>query len=242
LTRVVAIVQARMGSTRLPGKVLRQLAGRPMVLHVAERADRIVGVDDVVVATPDGDEDAPLRQLLDEHGIASSTGPTDDVLARYAIAARASAADVVVRITADCPLLSPAVAGRVVAAFLEGGCDYASNTIERSWPRGMDTEVLSRETLETLDSTALAPFEREHVTPGAWQHPERFRIRSVRNGVDLSSYRLTVDTDADFRLVEAIFETLGRDDAELDEVIALLARRPDLVAINTGIEQKGLHP
>ncbi len=229
-----------MGSTRLPGKVLRPLAGRPMVLHVADRAARIPGVDGVVVATPDGDEDAPLRAALEAAGVPTVAGPTDDVLRRFAIAARATEADVVVRITADCPLLSPAVSGLVVAAFLAGGCDYASNTLERTWPRGMDTEVLSRETLDALDGTATAPFEREHVTPGAWQHPERFALRSVRGTTDRSDLRLTVDTDADFRLVEAILAALGRDDAELEDVLALLARRPELRALNAAVVQKEL--
>ena len=229
-----------MGSTRLPGKVLRPLAGRPMVLHVVERAMRIPGVDAVVVATPEGPDDEPLRAVLGASGIATSQGPLDDVLRRFAVTAAAAEADIIVRVTADCPLLSPAVAGRVVSAFLEGECDYASNTLERSWPRGMDTEVLSRATLDRLDASATEPYEREHVTPAAWQHPERFRLRSVRNDVDLSNVRLTVDTAEDLRLVETIFETLGRDDVELDEVLALLAHRPDLAAMNAGVAQKEL--
>ena len=230
-----------MGSTRLPGKVLRPLAGKPMVLHVAARAARIPGVEAVFVATPDGAVDAPLREALVRGGVATVAGPTDDVLRRYAIAARIAEADAIVRITADCPLLSPAVSGQVVTRFLEGDVDYASNTLERSWPRGMDTEVLSRETLEALDASATQPHEREHVTPGAWQHPERFRLASVRHAHDLSEVRLTVDTDTDFRLVEAVFEALGRVDVELDEVLDLLARRPDIAALNAGVAQKGLH-
>jgi spore coat polysaccharide biosynthesis protein SpsF len=239
VTRVVAIVQARMGSTRLPGKVLRPLAGRPMVLHVVERARRIPGVDDVVVATPEGAVDEPLRAVLAENGITATQGSLDDVLRRYAMAADEASADVVVRITSDCPLLSPAASGLVVAVFLEGGADYASNTLERTWPRGLDTEVLSRELLDTLDASATEPYEREHVTPAAWQHPERFRLRSVRSDRDLSGLRLTVDTAEDFQLVEAIFDALG-DDAELDDVVALLERRPDLVAVNAGVAQKAL--
>jgi spore coat polysaccharide biosynthesis protein SpsF (cytidylyltransferase family) len=241
LARVVAIVQARMGSTRLPGKVLRPLGGIPMVLHVVRRAARIPGVEAVVVATPDGVEDAPLRAALDEHEVANTAGPADDVLRRYAMAARLASADVVVRITADCPLLSPSVSGGVVDAFLRGDCDYASNTLERSWPRGLDTEILSRETLETVDATATERFEREHVTPAVWQHPERFRLCSVRNDEDLSAIRLTVDTEADFRFIEAILAALPRDDADLDDVLALLAERPELAAINAGVAQKDLH-
>ncbi|HEX3265836.1 MAG TPA: glycosyltransferase family protein [Candidatus Limnocylindrales bacterium] len=240
MPRVVAIVQARMGSTRLPGKVLLPLAGRPMVLHVAERAARIPGVDGVLVATPDGPDDAPLQDVLGANGIDWVSGPSDDVLRRYAIAAAAADADVVVRITSDCPLLSPVVSGRVVAAFLEGGADYASNTLQRTWPRGMDTEVLGREALDAVDAAATEPFEREHVTPAIWQHPERFRLRSVRGSEDLSQLRLTVDTAEDFQLVETVFETLGRDDVELDEVLGLLRRRPDLAALNAGVAQKEL--
>ncbi len=230
-----------MGSTRLPGKVLRPLAGKAMVLRVAARAARLPGVDAVVVATPDGREDEPLRATLTAAGVMVVGGPADDVLRRYAIAARAADADAIVRITADCPLLSPRVSGRVLAAFLEGDLDYASNTLERTWPRGLDTEVLSRATLETLDATASEPYEREHVTPGAWQHPERFRLGSVRNDEDLSAVRLTVDTDEDFRLVEAIFRAFDRDDVELEEVLDLLARRPDMAAIIAAVTQKGLH-
>jgi spore coat polysaccharide biosynthesis protein SpsF len=211
-----------------------------MVLHVVDRARRIPGVDAVVVATPEGDEGAPLREVLEGHGITATAGPTDDVLRRYAIAAEAAEADVVVRITADCPLLSPAVSGRVVAAFLEGGCDYASNTLERTWPRGMDTEVLSRRVLDAIDASATEPFEREHVTPAVWQHPERFRLRSVRAAVDRSDVRLTVDTIEDFALVEALFAAFGRDDVEVEEVLELLGRRPDIGAINAGVAQKEL--
>lgn len=229
-----------MGSTRLPGKVLLPLAGRPMVLHVADRAARIPGVDAVVVATPDGSEDAPLRDLLDANGIAWAVGPSEDVLRRYAVAAASADADVVVRITSDCPLLSPAVAGRVVGAFLEGGADYASNTLDRTWPRGLDTEVLARAALDAVDATATEPYEREHVTPAIWQHPERFRLRSVRNAEDLSRVRLTVDTPEDLALVEAVFEAIGRDDVELDEVLDLLAQRPELAAINAAVAQKEL--
>jgi spore coat polysaccharide biosynthesis protein SpsF len=208
---------------------------------VAARATRIPGVEAVVVATPDGPDDAPLRAALEADGVAVAAGPTDDVLRRYMLAARSAAADVIVRVTADCPLLSPEVSGRVVARFLEGDVDYASNTLERTWPRGLDTEVLSRATLEALDASASERYEREHVTPAAWQHPERFRLGSVRNDVDLSDLRLTVDTDDDLRLVEAILEALGRDDVELDEVLDLLAHRPDIAAINAGVTQKGLH-
>ena len=131
-------------------------------------------------------------------------------------------------------------AGRVVGAFLEGGADYASNTLDRTWPRGLDTEVLARAALDAVDATATEPYEREHVTPAIWQHPERFRLRSVRNAEDLSRVRLTVDTPEDLALVEAVFEAIGRDDVELDEVLDLLAQRPELAAINAAVAKTEL--
>jgi spore coat polysaccharide biosynthesis protein SpsF len=239
MARVVAIVQARVGSTRLPGKVLRELAGRPMVLQVVERARRIADVDEVLVAIPDLAEDDVLAQTLEHVAIPFVRGPGDDVLHRYTLASAAAAADVVVRITADCPLLSPTVSGRVVDAFLERRPDYASNTLERTWPRGLDTEVVLRSTLEGLDADPRSVAEREHVTAAIWQHPERYRLWSVRGEQDLSALRWTVDTEDDFRLIEEIYRELGdRDGFDIGDILALLERRPELRTWNAHVEQK----
>lgn len=240
--RTVAIVQARMGSTRLPGKVLRPLAGRPMVERVLERARRIAGVAEVVLATTVLAEDDPLAAYVGRAlGANVVRGPVDDVLARYVGAAASARAEAIVRITADCPLLSPVVSGHVVARFLDaaGALDYVSNVVRRTYPRGLDTEILSREALERAHREAVEPADREHVTRYVYRHPERFRIGSVEAERDLSAYRWTVDTPEDLALAERLYDELGpRADFEVDDVLAALARHPEWAELNRGLAQK----
>jgi spore coat polysaccharide biosynthesis protein SpsF len=235
--RVVAIIQARMGSTRLPGKVLRPLAGRPMVQHVIDRARRAPGIAEVVIATSTLPEEEPLVAALAPLGVQVVRGSPDDVLARYAAAAEASRAEVIVRITSDCPLLSPEVTGRVVTAFQAGGCDYASNCQRRTFPRGLDTEAFSRAALDAAFAEATAQPEREHVTPFIWRRPERFRLRDVTDPVDRSHLRWTVDTPDDLTLAEAFYGELAVD-FEYSDALAAIARHPDWATRNTHIAQK----
>lgn len=238
--RTVVVVQARMGSTRLPGKVLETIAGRPMIAHVLERARRIDDVDEVVVAMPDLDEEDPLSAAVIALGARVVRGSADDVLARYLVAVDATGADAVVRVTADCPLLSPAVSSSVVAAFREGGWDYASNTLERTWPRGLDTEVVAADALRVAANEASVSADREHVTPFIWRRPHRFRLRSVRAAVDRSGLRWTVDVPRDLEFVRAVHEELGPAPFDADDVLALVERRPDVARINADVKQKRL--
>lgn len=235
--RTVVVVQARMGSTRLPGKVLLDIAGRPMVEHVLERAAAIPGVAEVVLATSTNPEDDALAERC--RGVRVHRGSAEDVLARFAGAARAARAEAVVRITADCPMLCPEISGRVVARLHAGGCDYVSNVVERTYPRGLDTECLGMDVLETAEREATAQRDREHVTIFVWSQPQRFRVAGVADAVDRSAWRWTVDTAADLALARAIHEALPRGFAYAD-ICALLQRRPELATINAGIEQKPL--
>lgn len=238
---VLAIIQARMGSTRLPGKVLLPLGGVPMVLQVAHRAARIAGVDDVVIATSTLPEDNALAICAVEAGVACFRGDQYDVLDRYYRCALERRASVVVRITADCPLLSPAVSSRVVAAFLGGGCDYASNCGSRTYPRGLDTEVISFDALGVAWREAVAPPDREHVTAFIEMRPERFRLRNVADpdAADHSALRWTVDEPADYDLVRLIYDAFpGRADFEYDEVLALLELHRDWATLNRDVHQK----
>ena len=211
------------------------LAGRAMVLHVLDRAMRIGGVDDVVAAIPDLAEDDRLAEAIESEGYMVSRGPSEDVLARYVVAAERSKAQVAIRLTADCPMLSPRVSGRVLDAFVD--CDYASNTVVRSYPRGLDTEVLSVEALLLADSESTRPSEREHVTPFIYNHPERFTLRSLVDGVDRSGMRWTVDTPEDMAFAVSIYNELGAA-FEMDNVLAFLECRPEIAGINRGIIQK----
>lgn len=240
MKRTVVIIQARMGSTRLPGKVLMPLAGRPMLAHVVERMRRTAGVDEVVVATSVLPAEEPLVALCRELGTRCVRGSALDVLDRYRQAAAESDAGTIIRITSDCPLISPAVTGRVLAAFFAGDCDYCSNCNRRTYPRGLDTEVFSRSALDTAAIEACEQPEREHVTPFIRYRPDRFRLRDVVDEGDHSNLRWTVDAPEDYELAQRIFSALLPDQPVFDypEILALLDRHPDWSALNAHVEQK----
>ncbi|GDY12606.1 spore coat protein [Planctomycetota bacterium] len=238
MTRVVAIIQARMGSTRLPGKVLKPLAGAPMLHRVVERALRIPAVNEVVVATSVLPEESPIVAWCAGHGVRCVRGSADDVLSRYHLAAAESQADWVIRITSDCPLLSPAVSAFVLGAALAGGCDYASNCHRRTFPRGLDTEVFTRAALDQAAAEAVEPSEREHVTPFIWRRPDRYRLRDVWQPDDRSHLRWTVDTPSDFDLADRFYLELGGGGWEYADALQVLARHPDWADLNRDIVQK----
>ena len=234
---VVAIVQARMGSTRLPGKVLMDLAGRPMLAHVIHRAAAIHGVDQVVVATTTAPQDQPILRQAPRWGAIPFAGSEADVLDRFYHAARSIQAAVIVRITADCPLLDPDVSSAVLAHFFRQEADYATNTQPPTFPDGLDTEVLSFAALERAWREAVLPSEREHVTPYLWKHPDRFRLANLAASVDHAALRWTVDEPQDLAFVRAIYARLyqsGRRPFGMADVLALLAREPALQHQNAG--------
>jgi spore coat polysaccharide biosynthesis protein SpsF len=240
--RVAAIIQARMGSTRLPGKVLMTLAGKPMIERVVERAQRIAGVSEVIVATSTLPGDDALARFVErELRIPLVRGSSDDVLARYHAAMQMTTADAIVRITADCPLLSPTVSAKIVAAY-GADVDYASNTLTRSYPRGLDTEIVSRKVLELTHREATEPQDREHVTIFVWRQPQRFRLRAVTDREDNSDLRWTVDTPEDFELARRIYDALYAKNPHFDyaETLAAVQADPVLRTINQHIEQKKL--
>ena len=232
---IAAIVQARMGSSRLPGKTLMDLAGRPLLGHLIERARRIPGLEAVVIATTERPADRAIIDFANAHGVPVYAGSEDDVLDRFHQAAQRFGVSVVVRVTPDCPLLDPAVAGLVLKRFLDagGGLDYASNTQPPTFPDGQDTEVFSAAALARAWREARLPSEREHVTPYIWKHPERFRLANVRHTEDLSALRWTVDEAADLAFARAVYARLGAGRLfGMDEVLALLAREPALREMN----------
>lgn len=241
--KVVAIIQARMGSNRLPGKVLADVAGRPMLERVIRRVERAEWVDEVVVATSTKAGDDEVVTACEYWGVNYWRGSEQDVLSRFYAAARAYGAEVVVRITADCPLIDPDVIDRVVGAFMVGAVDYASTALERRYPRGLDAEVMSMAGLGRVWAEAKADYERVHVTPYFYQHPELFSLLAVtKEGADLSEWRWTVDTAEDLAFIRAVYEHFeGEDDMGWEAVVDLLKAKPELRQINAHIEQKGLH-
>lgn len=242
--KTVIIVQARMSSTRLPGKVLIPVLGRPLLDHQVARLRRVREADDVCVATTTAAIDDAIVALCDRLGISWYRGPESDVLSRYAGAAERFQADVVVRVTADCPLIDPEVVDRVVRFYKDhaGEYDYVSNVLRRTYPRGMDTEVLSRAVLREADRMATSPEEREHVTLHLYSHPERYRLGNVAHSEDLSRHRWTVDTPEDLELVRRIIEALSptRPLYSMQDVLGILAQYPEWSTLNAGIEQKSV--
>lgn len=240
--RVVAVVQARMGSSRLPGKVLADVAGETMLVRVVTRLARARWVDAVVVATSTLPADDAVAEEAARLGVAVFRGSEDDVLDRYLGAARREGADWVVRVTADCPLVDPELVDGLVARFAEAGPDYASNSLERTYPRGLDVEVFTRAALETAAAEATSTHERVHVTPFLYQHPERFRLLSVTapGGEDHSHLRWTVDTAEDLELARRLYRRLGGDGFGWRDALAVVRAEPELADVNRGVRQKSL--
>ena len=244
--KVVAITQARMTSTRLPGKVLREAAGRSLLGHHIERVRRAATVDEVVVATTANATDDVIAGWCAREGVAVFRGSEHDVLSRYVGAANEHDADVVVRVTSDCPLIDPEVIDLTVRAFAAEAldCDYASNRIVHTYPRGLDTEVLWRSVLNTAAREATDAPDREHVTLFVWRQPERFRLVNLQADGDYSRHRWTVDTPEDFELMRRIIEDLypRRPAFTFADCLDCIRRHPDWPSINAHVEQKEIPP
>jgi spore coat polysaccharide biosynthesis protein SpsF len=236
---IVAIIQARMGSTRLPGKVLRDLGGDTVLARVVSRVRRCRLVNDVVVATSKDPVDDIILKECQRLGTRVFRGCEQDVLDRYYCAAREAKAEVVVRITSDCPLIDPGVSDKTIQAFLDARPDYASNVLERTYPRGLDTEVVTFAALESAWRDAREPYQREHVTPFFYQHPERFRLLSVKGDLDYSQYRWTLDTPEDLEFLRAVYaRQMSQRDLAWQDVLSMVEREPGLAEINRHIVQK----
>jgi len=241
--RTVSIIQARMGSTRLPGKVLVDIEGEPMLVRVVERAKRAETLQTVVVATTVEPQDDVVAALCVERGYQYERGHPTDVLTRYLNVTHKYRADVIVRLTGDCPLIDPEVIDYTVTLFLnsEPRVDYASNRIIRTYPIGLDVEVMTMGALERAGLEAKELYQREHVTPYLYEEPGRFRVVSVESGGDYGRLRWTVDTAEDLAFVREIYARFnGQDNFGWRDVLALLEKEPELIAINTHVRQKGL--
>lgn len=240
--KVAAIIQARMGSTRLPGKVLKKVLGKTLLEYQIERVLRAHTIDEIIIATTTKKEDDQIVDLCKQLSINYYRGSEQDVLSRYYEAAKKFEVDIIVRLTSDCPLIDPIVIDEAVEVFLGGEYDYVSNCIERTYPRGMDTEVFSYEGLKEIEGLACIGYEREHVTPYFYQHPDLYRLKSIKYHIDLSHYRLTVDEWEDYELIKLIIQSLSRENNKfsLNKIINVLNANEDWLNINSHIEQKKL--
>lgn len=231
---VLAILQARMSSSRLPGKVMADLLGEPMLARQVERLQRCRTIDRLLLATStDAADDAPA-DLAARIGIDCFRGSLDDVLDRIHAAASGRGADQIVRLTGDCPLADPALIDRLVEMHVAGGYDHSCNTLTPRWPDGLDAEVMRAEVLETAWREAVLPSDREHVTRFIYTRPERFRLGSLVGDADLSDQRWTVDTPEDLAMVRAVYAALYPANPAFGtgEILAFLAVHPEVAALN----------
>jgi spore coat polysaccharide biosynthesis protein SpsF len=237
LGRTGIIVQARMGSSRLPGKVLLKVLAQPLLEILLNRLSRCQLADQLIVATTTNETDRVIEDLAKRLAVPCYRGSEDDVLERYYMAARANDIDTIVRITADCPLMDPQLVDTIIETYSKStGIDFVANTVVRTYPRGFDVEVFSFRSLAEVHEQARESYQREHVTPFFYEHMKCLNHAAAR---DASNYRVTVDTLEDFQVVRTILEELGFDKpfTYLD-VISLLDSRPQLALINREIEQK----
>ena len=240
---VGAIVQARMGSTRLPGKALLDIAGMSMLARVIDRTRRARTIDRVIVATTTKTQDDPLVEHARELSVDVYRGDEEDVLDRYYQAARHHKLDVIVRITSDCPLLDPGLSDEVVRPLLDAASrvDYSANTLRRTFPRGLDVEAVPFATLERVWREATSVHERAHVFPYIYEHPDRFSMMGIADTIDRSDMRWTVDTDEDLIFVREVYRTLGAREFTWKDVLKVLDAKPELLQINAMVRQKSAH-
>lgn len=239
--KVVAIIQARVGSTRLPGKILIDIAGEPMLQRVIERVKQATLLDQIILATTELPEDDKVINLAKKLNLEVYRGSSEDVLERYYGAAEKYDAETIVRITSDCPLIDPKIIDLVVGNHLEERADYTSNTIKRTFPRGWDVEVFNMAVLNIIQGVATDPYQREHVTPYFYEYQDNFKILNVEAEGNLyrPELRLCVDEINDLTLVRAVYEALGsKGDFDAADIIDLFDRRPELENINAEVKQK----
>ena len=238
--KTVAIIQARLGSTRLPGKVLRPLGGRTMLECVMLRLADCQTIDQLVIATTTQPADRELIEFCRHRNWHFYAGSENDVLSRYVDAAEKYSADRIVRITSDCPLIAPQLVDQTVDLMNTApGIDYASNFHpRRTYPRGLDCEAMTRQTLNRIDRLARTPRYREHVTLYAYQHPEKFTIASINGTEDWSHLRWTVDTEDDLKLASEIYRHFGDEPFDWKQTIKAYETHPSWIEINRHCLQK----
>jgi spore coat polysaccharide biosynthesis protein SpsF len=240
--KIAAIIQARMGSSRLPNKVLMDLGGVTVLERVLHRLGRSRIIQELLVATTTAAQDDVIVEKCKGEGVGVFRGSGPDALDRYYRAAEHLQADVVVRITSDCPLIDPEVTDATIRAFLDQQADYTSNLRVRTYPRGLDTEVMTVKALERAWHEAHEPHQREHVTPYIYENPGQFKLHGIENDTDCSRHRWTLDTPEDLAFLQGVYARFGgRDDFGWREVLELVEADPSLAEINRHIAQKAVH-
>lgn len=241
--RVVAIIEARMNSSRLPGKVLLEMAGKPVIGHIVDRLRAAKQVDDVCVATVADDSCDVLVDYCHSIGVDVFRGSEDDVLDRVLQAAYHSNADVIVEICGDCPVIDPIVVDELVEQYFHLEVDFCSNAIQRVHPLGLDAKVFSRDVLQRVADSTQDKYDREHVSLYIYENPDKFALHHLSDNhyLDVIDYRLTLDTDKDFAMINQVYDALYAENKTfgLAQIIPFLQRNPEIVMMNSDVKQKG---
>lgn len=242
---ICATIEARMTSSRLPGKVLRELAGKPSLQHIIERLRKSKYIDEVVVATTVNDTDSPIIELCEEIGCKYFRGSEEDVLLRVLDAAKSVNADIIVEITGDCPVIDWRHADSLIELFFSGDFDYASNVIERTYPRGFDTQVFPVSVLDEVNRITTSVSDHEHVSLYIYTHPERFKLINMKAPTSVAhpEMEITLDTIEDYNLIKAIYEALYPldNDFTCEQVVKYLLDNPDLLELVKAVKRKNPH-
>lgn len=240
--KVVCIIQARVGSSRLPGKVLKNICGKTVLEHDINRLKLSSMIDEIIIATTVESQDDKIVDEAKRLGVKCFRGSEKDVLSRYYHAAMESNPDIVVRVTSDCPCIDHTIIDNMIRLFKENKFDYINNTSERTFPRGYDVEVFTFQALELAYKNATKDYEREHVTPYLYDCNNNFKCFTYKNNVDYSKYRITLDTEEDLQLITIIYEKLFNNKGYflLDDVVEFLEKNQNIAKINQEIEQKKL--
>ena len=242
--KIGAIIQARMTSTRLPGKVLMDIEGKPMLWHVVNRLKFSEKLDDIILAIPNTKKNNILEKFAKDNKVKYFRGSEEDVLSRYYKTAKKFKCDLIVRITSDCPLIDPQIVDLVIEKHLKLNADYTSNTLKRTFPRGLGVEVFNFKVLKKAQKEAKEDYQREHVTPYIYEHPEIFELQNIeaKGKLRRPDLRLTVDTKEDLKLIREIYRYLYNPGKIFytEEIIDLLDKHPELIKINANVQQKAL--
>lgn len=244
--KIVCIIQARLGSSRLPGKVLEKICGKTVLEHDINRLKLAKNIDEIVIATTVKEQDDKIVKEAERLGVKYYRGSEEDVLSRYYYAAKENSAEVVIRVTSDCPCLDYEILDDMIKVFRivnKDSCiDYLNNTIERTFPRGYDAEIFTYDVLKKAFNNAKIDYEREHVTPFIYDKKNGFKLYSYKGEFDYSKYRVTLDTEEDFQVISAIYNELFKNERYflLHEVVDFLDKNTEVVNINKEIKQKEL--
>jgi spore coat polysaccharide biosynthesis protein SpsF len=240
MKKIVCIIQARIGSTRLPGKVMKKIRGETILYYVVERVKQSKLIDQIIVATTINQQDDVIVKEAERLNVNSFRGSEEDVLSRYYHAAKKYNADIIVRITSDCPLIDPEMADIVIKKHVDNKADYTANVIKRTYPRGLDTETFNFDILEDSYQNADKDYQKEHVTEYITEHPEKFKLQNVEaiGKLKRPDIRITLDTKEDFELIEKIILNFNNINFNSEDVIDFLNENPKLLEINKDVKQK----